>query len=57
MRVLALGVGGTDHLAVLDAEESITVVCTSSNGDSEKVLCFPVGRNVRVVLGSVMTAA
>ena len=42
-------------LAVLDAEESITVVCKSSNGDLEKVSCFPVGRNVRVVLGSVMT--
>jgi TolA-binding protein len=42
-------------LAVLDADESITVVCKSSNGDTEKVQCFPVGRNVRVVLGSVMT--
>jgi TolA-binding protein len=42
-------------LAVLDSEDSITVVCKSSSGDSEKVLCFPVGRNVRVVLGSVMT--
>ena len=42
-------------LAVLDSEESITVVCKSSNGDTEKVQCFPVGRNVRVVLGSVMT--
>ena len=42
-------------LAVLDADESITAVCKSSNGDTEKVKCFPVGRNVRVVLGSVMT--
>ena len=42
-------------LAVLDAEDSITVICKSSNGDSEKVPCFPVGRNVRVVLGSIMT--
>lgn len=42
-------------LAVLDADDSITVVCKSNDGDLEKVQCFPVGRNVRVVLGSILT--
>ena len=42
-------------LAVLDAEDSVDVVCKSSGGDEEIVKCFPVGRNVRIVLGSVPT--
>ena len=42
-------------LAVLDTDESITVLVKSSGGDEEKVECRPIGRNVRVVLGSVMT--
>ncbi|MCH2611345.1 MAG: tetratricopeptide repeat protein [Pirellulales bacterium] len=42
-------------LAVLDTDESVTVLVKSSGGDEEKVACRPIGRNVRVVLGSVMT--
>ncbi len=42
-------------LAVLDAEDSVDVVCKSSGGDEEIVKCFPIGRNVRIVLGSVQT--
>ena len=42
-------------LAVLDAEDSVDVVCKSSGGDEEVVKCFPIGRNVRIVLGSVQT--
>ena len=40
---------------MLDAEDSIDVVCKSSGGDEEIVKCFPIGRNVRIVLGSVQT--
>jgi tetratricopeptide (TPR) repeat protein len=40
-------------LAVLDPDESLTVVCRTSSGDEESVECFPVGRNVRLVLGSI----
>jgi tetratricopeptide (TPR) repeat protein len=40
-------------LAVLDPDESLTVVCRTSGGDEELVECFPVGRNVRLVLGSI----
>ncbi len=42
-------------LAALEAEESITVQCKTTQGDVEKVVCYPVGRNVRVVLGSIIT--
>ncbi len=42
-------------LAVLDDEDSVDVVCKSSGGDEEVVKCFPIGRNVRIVLGSVPT--
>ena len=40
---------------MLDAEDSVDVVCKSSGGDEEVVKCFPIGRNVRIVLGSVQT--
>lgn len=43
-------------LAVLTAGESIEVVCQTTQGDEEIVACYPVGRNVRVVLGSLPTA-
>lgn len=43
-------------LAVLDAEDSVEVVCKSSGGDEEVVKCYPIGRNVRIVLGSVQTS-
>ena len=40
-------------LAVLDPSQSVPVHCVSSGGDSETVECFSVGRNVRLVLGSI----
>jgi tetratricopeptide (TPR) repeat protein len=40
-------------LAVLDPDESLDVICRTSSGDEETVACFPVGRNVRLVLGSI----
>jgi len=40
-------------LAVLDPAESVAIQCVSSGGDSETIECFSVGRNVRLVLGSI----
>ena len=40
-------------LAVLEPDQPIKVLCRSSGGDEETAECFPVGRNVRLVLGSV----
>ncbi len=40
-------------LAVLDPSQSVAVQCVSSGGDSETIECFSVGRNVRLVLGSI----
>ena len=42
-------------LAVLTSEDSVDVICKSSGGDQETVQCFPIGRNVRIVLGSIPT--
>lgn len=42
-------------LAALEAGEAVRVLCEAKSGDSETVECFPVGRNVRIVLGSVTT--
>ena len=42
-------------LAVLNADDSVDVICKSSGGDQETVKCFPIGRNVRIVLGSIPT--
>lgn len=42
-------------LAVLDAGEAVDVKCKVSSGDEEVVKCYPVGRNVRLVLGSIPT--
>lgn len=42
-------------LAILDANETVEVVCTTKRGDSENLTCRPVGRNVRLVLGSLPT--
>ncbi len=42
-------------LAVLQPGELLLVQCESSSGDKEKVECYPVGRNVRLVLGSIPT--
>ena len=42
-------------LAILDANETVEVVCSTKRGDSENLVCRPVGRNVRLVLGSLPT--
>ena len=42
-------------LAVLDPSQSVKVTCRASSGDEENVECFPVGRNVRLAIGSVPT--
>ncbi|MAD81141.1 MAG: tetratricopeptide repeat protein [Pirellulaceae bacterium] len=42
-------------LAATVQGEPIKVGCEASSGDVETVLCYPVGRNVRIVLGSVIT--
>ena len=42
-------------LAALDTGAPVIVQCETSSGDVEQVKCFPVGRNVRIVLGSVVT--
>ena len=43
-------------LAALESGAPVIVQCEASSGDVEQVKCFPVGRNVRIVLGSVVTA-
>ena len=40
-------------LAILDPGESIDVQAVTTSGDEERMKCFPVGRNVRLVLGSI----
>ncbi len=40
-------------LAVLEPDQSIKVICKSASGDEESIDCLPVGRNVRLVFGSV----
>ena len=42
-------------LAALEAGEAVKVKCQAASGDKETVDCFPVGRNVRIVLGSITT--
>jgi len=42
-------------LAVLDQDERVKALCKTTSGDEEMVECIPVGRNVRLVLGSVAT--
>lgn len=42
-------------LAVLDVTQSVPVVCETTHGDKETIPCLPIGRNVRVVLGSIGT--
>jgi TolA-binding protein len=42
-------------LAALEPGTPVIVQCETSSGDIEQVKCFPVGRNVRIVLGSVVT--
>lgn len=40
-------------LAVLEPNQTIKVLAKTTSGDEEFIECFPVGRNVRLVLGSV----
>ncbi len=42
-------------LAVLEPNQAVKVTCKATSGDEETVECFPVGRNVRLVVGSVPT--
>lgn len=42
-------------LAVLEPDQSVKVKCETTQGDVETVECFSIGRNVRVVLGSILT--
>ncbi|MCA9175309.1 MAG: tetratricopeptide repeat protein [Planctomycetales bacterium] len=42
-------------LAVLDPDEAVDVICKAASGDEEKLRCHPIGRNVRLVLGSLST--
>lgn len=42
-------------LAALEVDEKVPVRCQTEGGDTEAVECIPVGRNVRVVLGSIPT--
>jgi len=40
-------------LAVLDPNEAVQVLCKTASGDEESLACYPVGRNVRLVFGSI----
>lgn len=40
-------------LAVLEPNQTIKVLAKTTSGDEEFIECFPVGRNVRLVLGSL----
>ncbi len=42
-------------LSALDVGKAVMVQCEATSGDVEIVECFPVGRNVRIVLGSIVT--
>lgn len=42
-------------LAALETGQGVPVNCEAASGDSETLQCFPVGRNVRIVLGSLQT--
>lgn len=42
-------------LAALESGRHVKIRCEAASGDIELVECFPVGRNVRIVLGSVAT--
>jgi tetratricopeptide (TPR) repeat protein len=43
-------------LAALEAGKTVKVTVAAASGDTETVDCHPIGRNVRVVLGSIPTA-
>jgi TolA-binding protein len=43
-------------LAALEVGKTVAVTVESGSGDKETVECVPIGRNVRVVIGSIPTA-
>ncbi len=43
-------------LAVMEPDETITLRCVAKSGDEEEVICHPLGRQVKVILGSLPTA-
>ena len=43
-------------LAALEPGTPVTVQCEATSGDIEMLKCFSVGRNVRIVLGSIPTS-
>ena len=45
-----------NDLAILEPGETVSLVCRSASGDEESITCHPIGRQVRVVLGSIPTA-
>ena len=42
-------------LAVLGKDDVVDAICKTSSGDLEKVKCLPLGRNARVVIGSLIS--
>ena len=42
-------------LAVLDPNQPVKVICRATSGDEETMDCFPVGRSVRLAIGSIPT--
>jgi tetratricopeptide (TPR) repeat protein len=42
-------------LAALEPGKTVKVAVVTTQGDKEIVECYPIGRNVRVVLGSILT--
>ena len=42
-------------LAILDPGQAVKVTCRAGSGDTATVDCLPVGRNVRMALGSIPT--
>ena len=45
-----------NDLAILEPGETVQLLCRSASGDEEQLICHPIGRQVRVVLGSMPTA-
>lgn len=43
-------------LAALEPGKTVAIKCEAASGDVETVECFAIGRNVRVVIGSIPTA-
>lgn len=43
-------------LAALETGKTVPIRCETASGDAETVNCIPIGRNVRLVVGSIPTA-